>query len=429
MRRILYYSLVCLLWVSVNSCKDEEASQPPTPTFTVDRTSGLYNSTQFTFTVDQVGSNAVSLLPYGEDHPNDAGILIPASSFSNGKATVTFVYGKVGTFNAVVIANNHSADGSSVKNSTSAAQAITITSNRTSLSDFSFDKSTKTVTDTTAHTIVVTVPYGTDLTTLKGKFTSSDFSTVTVGGTTQVSGTTANNFSSPVVYNVKGQNGTSSTNWTVSVVVTPVETDHTFKSAKGVEASKGKAAGREITAFVDNTNHVVVVYDTLGTGATRSDSVSFVFALNNTFGTAKIGTKALKSGDTLNLSTDKVVTLTAQDASSADYKLAFRAAPRLTVTFADLNPMVAGKSDASSAIALDVLNGTTVASLKPTLTFDAPLGAVVGTINIDKGDSPAVPFVPGTALDFTKPVTFIVPVTDAGVTYNVKYTVTLTVVK
>src|SRR5262245_15420700 len=119
MRRILYYSLLCLLWVSVNSCKDDEAAQPPTPTFNVDKTSGLYQNTEFSFTVDQVGSNAVSLLPYGADHVNDAGILIPASSFTNGKAVVKFTYGKVGTFNAVVVANNHSGDGLSVKNTVS----------------------------------------------------------------------------------------------------------------------------------------------------------------------------------------------------------------------------------------------------------------------------------------------------------------------
>ena len=428
MRRILYYSLVCLLWVSVNSCKDDEASQPPTPTFTVDRTSGLYNSTEFTFTIDQVGSNAVSLLPYGDDHPNDGGILIPASSFTNGKAVVKFTYGKVGTFNAVVVANNHTGDGMSVKNTLSAPTAITITSDATDLSEFSFEKSTKTESDGTAHTITVTVPYGTDLTTLKGKFTASDFATVTVNGNAQVSGTTANNFSSPVTYKVTGQNGTAFTNWVVTVVVTPIETDHTFKSASGVVASKGKTAGRALPGFVDNTNHVVVVYDTIGTGATRSDSVSFVFALNNSFGTAKIGTKVLKDADTLNLNADKVVTLTAQDASSADYALAFRAAPRLNVAFATLNPTVSGKSNGDWAVNLDVLNGTTVTALTPTLTFDTPVGAVVGAIQTQVGDAAPVVYAGG-ALDFTKPVTFIVAVTDAGVTYDVKYTVTVTVVK
>src|ERR1041385_6659042 len=281
MRRILYYSLVCLLWVSVNSCKDDEASQPPTPTFTVDRTSGLYNSTEFTFTIDQVGSSAVSLLPYGADHANDAGVLVPASSFTNGKAVVKFVYGKVGVFNAVVVANNHTGDGLSVKNTMSDAKPITITSNRTAISEFSFDKSTKTVIDTTAHTIVVTVPFGTDLTALKAKFALSDFATATVAGAAQTSGTTANNFSSDVVYKITGQNGTTSTDWTVSVVTTPVETDHSFKAVTGTIASTGNGSGRTLGSFLDNTGHVIVVYDTLGDGtAPDADSVSVGFTLN-----------------------------------------------------------------------------------------------------------------------------------------------------
>jgi hypothetical protein len=431
MRRILYYSLVCLLWVSVDSCKDDEASQPPTPSFTVDKQAGLYNVTEFVFTVDQVGSNAVSLLPYGADHVNDAGILIPASSFTNGKAVVKFTYGQVGTFNAVVIANNHTGDGLSVKNTISSPTAITITNDQSAISDFSFPTSTKTVIDATAHTIAVTVPYGTDVTALKAKFTASDFSKVTVGGAAQTSETTPNNFTSPVTYRVTGQNGASVTDWVVTVTATPVETDHTFKSASGVVASKGKAAGRALPAFFDNTGHTVVIYDTMGVGTAGADSISFVFGLNNSFGTSKIGTAKLKSGDTLNLNANKTVTLTAQDASSADYTLAFRTAPRITVSFLDLNPVVSGKNNADWAVNLDVLKGTTVASLKPTFTFDAPAGAVVNVagIMIDQGDNAPIAFVAGTAVDFTKPVIFIVPVTDGGVTYNVKYTVALTVVK
>ncbi|MEI9920053.1 MAG: hypothetical protein WDO14_14835 [Bacteroidota bacterium] len=424
MRRILYYSLLCLLWVSVNSCKDDEASQPPTPTFTVDRTSGLYNSTEFVFTIDQVGSNAVSLLPYGEDHPNDAGVLVPSSSFTNGKATVKFVYSKVGTFNAVVVANNHTGDGLSVKNTLSAPQAITITSNRNAITDFSFDKSTKTVIDTTAHTITVTVPFGTDLTGLKAKFTTSDFATVTVGGTAQTSGTSANNFSSPVTYAVKAQNGTTSQDWTVTVNTTPVETDHSFKSASGIIANTGDAAGRALPSSLDNTGHIIVVYDTAGVDPDDYDSVAFTFARNNSFGYVKLGTHKLSDKDTLDLSSDQTVTAVAQDSSRVDYTLAFRAAPELTVSFPALNPLVEGSNDGSFAVNLNVLTGTTVAALKPTLDFG---GATIGQIKIDKGSDPAINYNAGDTVNFTKPVTFIVPVTDGGVTYNVRYTVTLTV--
>src|SRR4051812_2870971 len=102
MRRLLYYSLLCLLWVSVDSCKDDEAAAPPKPSFTVDKTSGLYNATEFTFTIDQVEGNSISLLPYGVDNPSFGGVTVPASSFTNGKASVKFTYAKIGTYNAVV---------------------------------------------------------------------------------------------------------------------------------------------------------------------------------------------------------------------------------------------------------------------------------------------------------------------------------------
>jgi hypothetical protein len=432
MRRILYYSFVCLLWVSVNGCKDDEASQPPTPTFTVDRNTGLYNSTEFTFTVDQVGSNAVSLLPYGEDHPNDGGILIPASSFSNGKAVVKFTYGQVGTFNAVVVANNHTGDGLSVKNATSSPTAITITSNRAAISDFSFKTSTKTTIDTTAHTVAVVVPFGTDLTTLKAKFAVSDFAKVFVGTSEQTSETTVNNFTSPVTYTVKGQNGSVSQDWKVTVSVTPVETDHSFKAAAAAIASTGSTAGRALASFVDNTNHVVVVYDTLGDGtAADLDSVSVDLTRDNSFGYAKIGTHKLAAGDTISLAADKTVTAVAQDSSRVDYTLAFRYAPNLHVDFNQLNPVVSGDNDEKFEVNVDVLTGTAVASLIPTFTFAPHAGAVVNAaaITIDQGDNAPLAYTLGTPVDFSKAVTFIVPVTEGGVTYNVKYKVTLTVVK
>jgi len=416
MRRILYYSLVCLLWVSVNSCKDDEASQPPTPTFTVDRTSGLYNSTEFTFTIDQVGSNAVSLLPYGAEQLNTAGILVPASSFTNGKATVKFVYAQVGTFNAVVVANNHTGDGLSVKNSVSNPTVITITSNRTGVSDFTFDTSTKTVIDTTAHTIVVTVPYGTDVTKLTAKYTISDFATGSITGQAD--------YSSPKTFTVTAKNGTTKQDWTVTVNVTPVETDHSFKSASGTLTSKGAAKDRDIPGYVDNTGHVIVLYDTAGVPASYYDSVALHLPLNNTFGYAKIGTHKIADKYLVNLTSDQTVTAVAQDSSRVDYKLGFRQAPWLTVSFPALNPVVSGTNDASFAVNMNVLKGTTIGALKPTLDFG---GATIGQIKIDKGSDPAINFNAGDTVDFTKPVTFIVPVTDGGVTYNVKYTVTLTV--
>lgn len=66
--------------------------------------------------------------------------------------------------------------------------------------------------------ITVTAPwYATDLSSLVVDFTVSAGATVTVNGTTQASGTTANDFSSPVTYTVTAADGTTTKSYTVTV--------------------------------------------------------------------------------------------------------------------------------------------------------------------------------------------------------------------
>jgi len=68
----------------------------------------------------------------------------------------------------------------------------------------------------TQNTIVVMMPYGTDVTTLVAIFTTTG-ANVKVGSTLQISGTTANNFSSPVVYTVTAPDAKTQ-NYTVTVL-------------------------------------------------------------------------------------------------------------------------------------------------------------------------------------------------------------------
>jgi len=68
----------------------------------------------------------------------------------------------------------------------------------------------------TEKTIVVIMPYGTDVTTLVATFTTTG-ANVNVGSTLQVSGTTANDFSSPVAYTVTAADATTQ-NYTVTVL-------------------------------------------------------------------------------------------------------------------------------------------------------------------------------------------------------------------
>jgi hypothetical protein len=67
-------------------------------------------------------------------------------------------------------------------------------------------------------TVAISVPYGTDTTTLIATFTISDSATVLVGATPQISGTTANDFTSTVTYEVTAEDGTPQ-NWLVTVTV------------------------------------------------------------------------------------------------------------------------------------------------------------------------------------------------------------------
>ncbi len=87
---------------------------------------------------------------------------------------------------------------------------------------YTFPTSTATVINELANTIAVTVPNGTIVTALVATFTTTGTGVppVRVGTVTQVSGTTANNFTAPVVYTVTA--GDCSTRiYTVTVTVAP----------------------------------------------------------------------------------------------------------------------------------------------------------------------------------------------------------------
>lgn len=74
--------------------------------------------------------------------------------------------------------------------------------------------------DWDAGTIAVDVPSGTTITALVAAFTLTTGASVVVGATPQVSGTTANDFTSDVDYDVTGSNGDTKT-FTVTVTILP----------------------------------------------------------------------------------------------------------------------------------------------------------------------------------------------------------------
>jgi hypothetical protein len=423
MRKLFYYSLLCAVWFGANSCKDEVGS-PPATSLTVDKTSGLIGDT-FTFTIKEAGADQVSLLPYGKDSLAWGGGT-EITTFTNGSAQVTFSYAHVGTFQAVAVTNNHSSNGQSVKNVYSTPVTITITDNQKAITAFASPTSTSSTIDETAKTIAVVVPFGTDVTTLKMSFTvSSSFAKVTVGGATQVSGTTANNFTSPVTYTVTANDGSTAV-YTVTVTVTPVEKITTIKAFTGTETSKG---GGAMGSAVDNTGKTIVLYDVYGTARDKYDSVATGYTLDGSFAYLVSGTSHLKQGAVLNLlaTTGQTLVVHSQDsvATTATYKLYATTAPSIAFAFNALNPQVTG-TVTGFGVAFDVLNGTDFAALATTTTPTLPAGVTITGMKAG-----AVTFNSGDVVDYTDDVTFTITVNDTniGVTYQMTYTVSVNVVK
>jgi hypothetical protein len=153
----------------------------------------------------------------------DPSVVWSVATLAAGTATINITTGVLtatGVGTVTVTATAH--DGSGV----TGTKVITIAmapSSEKAIIGFSFQGLVPAVdgtVDEDAKTIALTVPFGTVVTALVATFTNSAASAVTVGGTAQISGTTANNFTSPVAYLVTAQDGTTVT-YTVTVTVAP----------------------------------------------------------------------------------------------------------------------------------------------------------------------------------------------------------------
>jgi hypothetical protein len=90
----------------------------------------------------------------------------------------------------------------------------------TNITAYSFAEQTGAATiDDEAQTVDIEVANGTTVTALVATFTLSKDATAAVGATPQVSATTANNFTSPVVYTITAEDGVTEQDWTITVTV------------------------------------------------------------------------------------------------------------------------------------------------------------------------------------------------------------------
>jgi len=154
--------------------------------------------------------------------------------------------------------------------------------------------------DAVNRTISVIVNPGTDRSALIATFYMSSGATAKIGTIAQVSGTTANNFNSPIVYLITSEDGLTTLDWTVSVTV-----------AKNTAAaiSAFTLAG-QISSSINTANKTIDIIMPKGSSASGLISTFTTSA----GATVKIGTTAQVSGTTANDYTSPVVyTVVAED--------------------------------------------------------------------------------------------------------------------
>ena len=188
-------------------------------------------------------------LPFGSAIPV---VSATATDVANAGVVVTQATSTTGSATVVVTAQ----DGTTVKTYTI---NFTVAAAKTGKDILTFAVNNEIGTSTIGDgTIAVEVAATADVTTLVATFTLSDAATVKVGTNDQVSGTTANDFTSPVTYTVTAQDGTSK-DWIVTV---------TKSATLSTEANITSFIVAGVTGTIDATGHTVALTVPFGTNVT-----------------------------------------------------------------------------------------------------------------------------------------------------------------
>ena len=272
----------------------------------------------------------------------------------------------------------------------------------TDILEYSFAMQTGPATiDDVSHTVDIEVAMGTDVTGLTATFTLSDGAAADIGGTAQVSGATANDFTNPVTYTVTAEDGTTTQDWIVTVTVATTQSSENDILAYSFPEETGPAV-------IDNVNHTVTIEVEYGTDVT---GLVATFTLSP-LASAAIGAVPQVSGVTVNNFTNAVVyTVTAEDGTPQFWIVNVTIeAPNtgtdiLTFSFAEqTGPAVI--NDVDHTVDIEVATGTNLAALIATFTLSEDAAADIGGTPQESGV---------TVNDFTNPVTFTITAQD-GIT-------------
>ncbi|MDO8412961.1 MAG: ice-binding family protein [Gallionellaceae bacterium] len=250
----------------------------------------------------------------------------------------------------------------------------------------------------TAKTIAVTMPSGTNVTALVATFTTTGAS-VAVTATPQSSGTTPNDFTSPVTYTVTAADATTAT-YIVTVTVAPA-------SAKAITAYS--LAG--VAGTINETAKTIAVTMPFGTNVT-----ALVATFTSTgAGVPTVGGVNQVSGTTPNdFTTSKAYIVTAADTTTATYTVTVTvaASSAKAITAYSLAGVAGAIDQTAKTIAVSMPSGTDVTALVATFTTTGASVKIGAAIQVSGT----------TANNFTTPKAYIVTAADAS---TVTYTVTV----
>ncbi|MFC2152641.1 T9SS type A sorting domain-containing protein, partial [Bacteroidota bacterium] len=243
------------------------------------------------------------------------------------------------------------------------------------------------IVDVGLHTVIATVPYGTDITALVPTITVSADATINpLSGAVQ-------NFTSTVNYTVTAEDATAQI-WEVTVNITEASSDATLSDLL--------VDGTSIAGFVSTT---YVYVETLPFGTTTTPVVTATENDPNSNAVVNPATDVTSATDADRTTT---VTVTAEDASTQDYTILFNVAAndaKILTSFSFVDPAVNGViTEGNHTVAIEVPYGTDVTNL--IANFETSGSEVkVEAITQISGTTPN---------NFTNPVTYTVVAEDAS---------------
>ena len=265
----------------------------------------------------------------------------------------------------------------------------------------------------TGTSIAVSVPYGTNVTSLVSTFTTSTGATVKVSNIVQNSGGSVINYSTPITFTVTSQDGKTIKTYTVSVTITPL-----LSSAKEM-MTFGFASPNANGTITGNTIGLTVPF-----GTNLSALVANFTSSPNSI--VRVGSTVQVSGTTPNSFVSSLMyTVVAQDGSAKDYTVVVTVSSQSggsgssakdILSFGLLNPYISG-TIAGNTITISGQAGSDITkqqisfSISPGATLT--LNGVVQTTNIS-------------IVNFSNPVTLKVTATDGS---TKEYVVTVTIPK